>query len=134
MRYLFPRHDRSGRYCGFHSLSSLLLQNRSAFLPGMNVRCPFPASNGSILLIGKTAGIFNARHLPLTSTHKEGVQGAKPISADLSPSRERCALSTRFKGWLTEPRSHLGLLMHPSTWTPPTKAAPPGQTRLQTGG
>src|SRR6266487_4928249 len=24
MRYLFPRHNRSGRCCGFHSLSSLL--------------------------------------------------------------------------------------------------------------
>src|SRR2546421_13102995 len=78
MRYLFPRHNRSGRYCGFHSLSSLLLQNRSAFLPGVNVRCPFPASNGSILLIGKTAGIFNAWHPPVLKQEHSEVRTVEP--------------------------------------------------------
>src|SRR5438067_9073092 len=54
-------------------------QNRLVFLPGMNVRCPFPASNGSILLIGKTAGIFNAWHPPVLKQEHSEVRTDAPV-------------------------------------------------------
>ena len=40
--------------------------------------CPFPASNGSILLIGKTAGIFNARHPPVLKQENSEVRTVEP--------------------------------------------------------